>query len=138
MVKIRLSATLSSREKNSFRSTVFTTWHKTDRKNSCLGYGSLVLTRQPLAFNPMNIGIPVLFTRNLPIHSGVSQLSHPLIIPLHCLWAKSNNRTCGQSECDVTWLCFCFYFVRSHARCDCCSICWRRCGEGLGEGGGVA
>ena len=24
--------------------------------------------------------------------------------PLHYLWAKANNRTCGQFECDVTWL----------------------------------
>ena len=24
----------------------------------------------------------------------------------------SNNRTCGQFECDMTWLCFCFDFVR--------------------------
>ena len=30
------------------------------------------------------------------------------MIPLHCLWAKSNNRTHGQFECDVTWFCFCF------------------------------
>ena len=48
--------------------------------------------------------------------------SSPLIIPLHCLWAKSNNRTRGQFECDVTWFCFCFDFVRSEARCCCCSI----------------
>ena len=41
---------------------------------------------------------------------------------LHCLWAKSNNRIRGQSECDVTWFRFCFDFVRSHARCGCFSI----------------
>ena len=52
------------------------------------------------------------------IDSGVGQRSHPLMIPLHCLWAKSNNRTCGQFEGDVTWFCFCFDFVR----CTCCSI----------------
>ena len=23
------------------------------------------------------------------------------MIPLHCLWAKSNNRTRGQFECDI-------------------------------------
>ena len=47
-----------------------------------------------------------------------------LIIPLHCLWAKSNNKTRGQFECDVTLLlfCFCFDFVHSHARRSCCSI----------------
>ena len=39
------------------------------------------------------------------------------MIPLHCLWAKSNNRTRRQFECDVTWFRFCFDFVRSHARC---------------------
>ena len=42
--------------------------------------------------------------------------------PLHCLWAKWNNRMRGQFECDVTWFCSCFDFVRSHARCGCCSI----------------
>ena len=47
------------------------------------------------------------------------------MIPLHCLWAKSNNRTYSQCECDV----FCFDFVRSYARCGCCSIvCLRYAG----------
>ena len=40
----------------------------------------------------------------------------------HCLWNKSNKRTRGQFECDVTWFCLCLDFVRSHARCGCCSI----------------
>ena len=31
--------------------------------------------------------IEILLTRNLPFASDVRQLSHPLIIPLHCLWA---------------------------------------------------
>ena len=31
---------------------------------------------------------------------------------LHCLRVKSNNRTRSQFECDVTWFCFCFDFVR--------------------------
>ena len=26
---------------------------------------------------------------------------HSLVIPLHCLWAKSKNRTCGHFEYDV-------------------------------------
>ena len=39
---------------------------------------------------------------------------------MHCLWAKSNKRTRVQFECDVTF--FCFDFVHSHARCDCCFI----------------
>ena len=68
----------------------------------------------------------ILLSRNLPIDSGVRHWSHPFTIPLHCLWAKSNNRTRGQFECDVTWFCFYFEFVRSHAWCGCCSIvCWR-------------
>ena len=41
------------------------------------------------------------------------------MIPLHCLWAKPNNKTRGQFEWDVTWFCFFFYFVRSHARGGC-------------------
>ena len=50
------------------------------------------------------------------------------MIPMHSLWAKSNNRTRGQFECDVIWFCFCFEFVRSHSRCGCCSlVCWRGC-----------
>ena len=28
------------------------------------------------------------------------------MIPVHCLWTKSNNRTCSQFECDMTWFCF--------------------------------
>ena len=39
------------------------------------------------------------------------------MIPLHCLWAKSNNKTRDQFECDVSWFRFCFDFVRSHAGC---------------------
>ena len=51
--------------------------------------------------------------------------------PLHCLWAKSNNRTCGQFECGMTWFCFCFDVVRFYVQCDCYSIvCWRGGGGG--------
>ena len=50
------------------------------------------------------------------------QWSHPLMIQLPCLLAKSNNRTRGQFECDVTWFRFCFNFVCSHARCGCFSV----------------
>ena len=39
-----------------------------------------------------------------------------------CLRGKSKKRARGQLECDVTWFCFCFDFVRSHERCGCCSI----------------
>ena len=41
-------------------------------------------------------------------------------MPLHCLWAKLNNETRGQLECDMTY--FCFNFIHLHARCGCCSI----------------
>ena len=48
------------------------------------------------------------------------------MISLHCFWAKSSNRTYGQSKCHVTYFCFCFYFVCAHERCGCCFIvCWR-------------
>ena len=39
-----------------------------------------------------------------------------------CLWDKSDNRTRGQFEYDVTCFCFCFDFIRSHAQCGCYSI----------------
>ena len=69
--------------------------------------------------------INILLTRNLPTDSGVRKWSIPLM--MHCLCSKSNNRTPGQFEHDVTWFCFCFDVVRSHARCGCCSIIfWRR------------
>ena len=40
----------------------------------------------------------------------VRQWSHRLMITVHCLWAKSNNRAPGQSECEVAWFCFWFWF----------------------------
>ena len=43
---------------HSFRSTVFTAWRQADQRNSCLGYESLVLTRESPAFNPVDLGIP--------------------------------------------------------------------------------
>ena len=66
--------------------------------------------------------INILLTRNLSFHSYVRQRSQSLIIPLHYLWAKSNNRMRGQFHCDATWFCFCFDFVHSHTRWGCCSI----------------
>ena len=79
--------------------------------------------------------INMLLTRNL-IDSDIKQWSHSLMIPLHCLWTKSNNRTRGQFECDVTYFCFCFDFIRSQALCGCCSIVgWRGWGEWVGKGG---
>ena len=56
----------------------------------------------------------ILLTKSLLFHSNIWQLRHPLIIPLHCLWAKSNIRTRGQFECDLTWFFFCFDFVHMH------------------------
>ena len=68
----------------------------------------------------------MLLTRNLPIDSDVRKRIHSLMISLHYLKAKSNDRMRVQFERGMTWFCFCFYFVRSHARCGCCSIvCWR-------------
>ena len=53
-------------------------------------------------------------TRNLPFDSDASQWSHPLMVPLHCLWV----RTRGQFECDVTlFFCCCFCltsFIHMH------------------------
>ena len=56
----------------------------------------------------------ILLTRNLSFDSGVRKWSLPLIIPLHYLWAKSNNRKRGQFECDLIWFCFSFDFVHMH------------------------
>ena len=55
--------------------------------------------------------INILLTRNIPSDSDDTQWSNPLMIPLYCLWAKSNNRTHGQFECDVTWFCFVFFLI---------------------------
>ena len=45
--------------------------------------------------------INILSTRNLAAGSDVRQGSHRLMIPMHFLWAKSNNRARGQFGCDV-------------------------------------
>ena len=58
----------------------------------------------------MNISL----TRNFSFDSEVRQLSHPLMISLHCLRAKSKNRTCGQFEYDLTWCCCCFFILFVH------------------------
>ena len=50
--------------------------------------------------------INMLMTRSLPVDFGVKQWSHSLMKPLHCLWAKSNNKTRGQFEFDVMRLFF--------------------------------
>ena len=56
--------------------------------------------------------INILLTRNLPFDYDVRKCSHPLMIPLHCLWPKLNNRTRGQFECDVIWFCFVLFSFR--------------------------
>ena len=43
---------------------------------------------------------------NLYFDSNVRQWSYPLMIPMHCLWAKSINRTRGQFEYDVVGFVF--------------------------------
>ena len=45
----------------------------------------------------------------------------------HCIVCGLNRTTENVVNLNVTWLGFCFDFVRSHARCCCCStVCWRR------------
>ena len=56
----------------------------------------------------------MLLTRNLYFDSDMRQRSHLLMILLHFLLAKSNNRTPGQFEYDMTWFCFCYDFVQMH------------------------
>ena len=71
----------------------------------------------------------ILLTRNLPTHHDGRQWSHPLMIPSHCFWAKSSNRTRSQFACDVTWFCFFllfFLFFSFFERWG----CWRGCGWG--------
>ena len=62
--------------------------------------------------------VNTLLTRNLPFDSDVRHGSHPLMIPLHCFYAKSNNKMRGQFKCDVTWL---FHMHRA----VCCSVMGR-------------
>ena len=54
----------------------------------------------------------ILLARNFPFDSNVRLWSHRLIIPVHYLWAKLNNTTRGQFECDMT-LFFVFVWCRS-------------------------
>ena len=49
-----------------------------------------------------------LLTRNFPFDSDARQQSHPLMMSLHCLWAKSNNRMRGQLEYESFFVFFCF------------------------------
>ena len=56
----------------------------------------------------------ILLTRNLPFDSDFRQPSHPLMIPLYCLWAKSNNRTRLQFECDMIFVFVKISFIHMH------------------------
>ena len=49
---------------------------------------------------------------DFPIDSGIRHRSRPLMIPFNCLRTKSNNRTPGQFECDVSRFCFCLISFR--------------------------
>ena len=53
----------------------------------------------------------ILLTGNLPFDSDVRKSSHPLMIPLHYLGAKSNNSTHGQFEYDLTFFVIVVVFV---------------------------
>ena len=44
----------------------------------------------------------IYLTKNLPFYSDVRQWSHALMIPLPCLWFKSDSRMWGQFKCDET------------------------------------
>ena len=54
----------------------------------------------------------ILLARNFPFDSNVRLWSDRSIMPVHYLWAKLNNRTRGQFQCDMT-LFFVFVWCRS-------------------------
>ena len=77
----------------------------------------------------------ILLARNLPFDADVRQWNHPLMILLHCLWAKSNNRTRRQFEYDVTFFFFFLWFcsfactgrLLFHSLFTLCKLCkWNR------------
>ena len=53
----------------------------------------------------------ILLARNLLFDSDVRQWNHPFMIPLHCLCAKSKNRTRSHFEYNVTLVFFCFGLI---------------------------
>ena len=53
-------------------------------------------------------------TKNLPFDSDFRQWSHPLMIPMHCLWDKSNNRTRCQFECECKFVFVLILFIHMH------------------------
>ena len=58
----------------------------------------------------------ILLTRNLHFDSDVRQWSHPLMVLLHCLGAKSNYRTVV--NLNVTWFVL-ILFIHIHDAYDC-------------------
>ena len=54
--------------------------------------------------------INISLTKKFPFDSDFRHWSHPLMIPLHWLWAKSNNRIRDQFECDMTWFLLLLWF----------------------------
>ena len=84
-----------------------------------------VLNVQSLFFNQRKLDLHhdqttywdkrIFLTRNFPFDSDFRQWNHPLMIPLHWWWAKSNNRARSHFECDVTRFCFVLIsFVHMH------------------------
>ena len=65
------------------------------------GWGVSKCSERPI-FMTRHHANNISLARNLPFDSDVRQRGHPSMIPLHCLWAKSNNRTRAQCEYDVT------------------------------------
>ena len=85
----------------------------------------ILLKKIGTALCPEIMLIIYFWQKNLSFDSDVRQWSHPLMIPLHCLWDKLNNRTCGHFEYDVAlfFYYYYYYFVHSLARCSCSIVC---------------
>ena len=77
--------------------------------------------------------INTLMTRNL-IDSDIRRWNHPLMLPMHCLWAKRNNRMRDQFEYDITWFCFFVLFWLLLFTCTVRLLFHSCVGEGWREG----
>ena len=64
--------------------------------------------------------VNILLTRNLFFDNGCQTVRPSFMIPLHVCELNGATEPVANLN-DVTWFCFCFDFVRSHAQCDCCS-----------------
>ena len=78
---------------------------------SVLEVQSLLFLLKQIRFGPwLDIMLMIYYwQQNLPFDSDIRQWSHPLMIPLRCLWAKTTHRKRGQFKCDVTL--FLFWFL---------------------------